>query len=335
MKKVLCIGSATKDIFLPLDEVKIIDNPGDVTAQKLMAFEYGAKLYASEIFEEVGGSAVNVAAGLARGGYRTFVLSRTSRSDIGKWITKGIGKLGIKKNYMQQTGGRESEVAVVVLDKKTIEHFILRTGDSVEAFDVSGALDSFDEKVHWIFVGSLKKDWQDKMDCIISFVAKKKSSIALNPSGYQIQNDAKELVKMMGKVEVLFVNRDEAIEIVKNVDGQVTDDPKYLYHRLRTFGCRVVTITDGENGAYAGDCNNIYHLGTRLIQKVDSLGAGDAFCSGFLSAYIENKDISRALAWGIANSGSVVSSVGGNRGLMDKKLLQQIGEKLVSDVKII
>ena len=76
MKKIVCVGSATKDIFLEINENKIIDNSQDITAKKLVAFELGAKVYASHCFERLGGSAVNVAAGLTKAGMRAFVFSK-------------------------------------------------------------------------------------------------------------------------------------------------------------------------------------------------------------------------------------------------------------------
>lgn len=332
MKKIICIGSATKDIFLPLSNVDVIDNAQDVTAQKLMAFEYGAKIYADKIIQTPGGSAVNVAVGLTKAGCRAFVFSRVSNSEIGKWILKNISKYKVKKNFMQQTGGVESEVSVVLLDTQTIEHVILRTGDSTEFFDVSKALNKFQQKVHWLYVGSQKKNWPEKMQSILEFAQQKKAQIAFNPSGYQITQDSKELVKYFPKVKILFLNRDEALEIVKNVEATVTDEPKFLLEKLKQFGANTVIITDGAKGAYAADEQGLYFLPAKIIQKVDSLGAGDAFCSGFLSVYIEEENTAEAMAFGMANSAGVIGKLGGVEGLLDSKELAKQAAELISTV---
>jgi sugar phosphate isomerase/epimerase len=53
-------------------------------------------------------------------------------------------------------------------------------------------LEKFKEKADWIFVASQKKNWQENMKRIIEFAGNKKAKIAFNPSGFQIENDAKE-----------------------------------------------------------------------------------------------------------------------------------------------
>jgi sugar/nucleoside kinase (ribokinase family) len=333
MKKVICIGSATKDMFVTIDKAAIIDNSQDVTAKKLMAFEYGAKIYADEFIEEVGGSAVNLAVGLTKGGYRCFVLARTARNDVGKWIEKKISKFKIKKNYMQQNGGVQSEAAVIIVDKRTIEHVILRTGDSVNQFNVSKALKNFREKVDWIYVGSLKENWQEKLTEIIAFAKKKKARVAFNPSSFQISNDSKKLKEYLVEIDLLLMNRDEAIEMIKNIDKKVEDQPNVLLARLGNFCPGAVVLTDGAEGAYAQDISGCYALAPQTLEKVDSVGAGDAFASGFLSAYIENGDVQEALCWGIVNSGSVIGKIGATAGLLARKELKKQSKALAGKVK--
>jgi fructokinase len=333
MKKIICVGSATKDIFIVLKETKIIDNSSDVTAKKLMAFEFGAKEYAEELREEIGGSAVNVAAGLAQAGIRSFVFARTSRDKTGKWILKNISKKGVKKNYMQQNGKTPNEVSVIISDKEHQDHIILRSGDSVENFDLEKALNKFREKTDWIFVASQKKGWQEKMAKIKEFAENKKAKIALNPSSFQISQDAKELKEVLSCVDILFLNRDEAIELIKNIEEDVKDDTGFLLDKLKFFGLKVVVITDGENGADVGNSEGNYHLDICVDKINDTVGTGDAFASGFLASFVEDKDARKALCWGMANSGSVVTGVGGTQRLLKRKEMKKKEEELINKIK--
>jgi sugar/nucleoside kinase (ribokinase family) len=333
MKKVICIGSATRDIFVYLKETKIIDNRQDITAKRLMAFELGAKEYASGFYEEVGGSAVNVGAGLVKAEIKSFVFSRVSKGEDGLWITKKIGKFKIKKNYLQKTGGEKSETSVIIADEKNRNHVILRTGDSVDNFDLEKAIRRFREKVDWLFFASQKRSWQAKMKLAIEFAKNKKAKIAFNPSSYQIKNSPNELADLMPALEIIFVNRDEAIELIKNVKGKVEDDMKYLLKELKDLGVKIAVITDGEKGAYVTDGSEDLMLKAKLIGRNDTVGAGDAFSSGFLAGYIENEDISRSLAWGIANSAGVVSRPGATNGLLKKKELKKQEIELINQIK--
>lgn len=332
MKKIVCIGSATKDIFILLQEAQIKENRKNLTEKKVMSFEFGAKIYAENLKEEIGGSAVNVATGLNLGGFRSFVLARTDKSEVGKWIQKKIGRLKLKKNYMQARGADPSAISAIISDKKHLDHTIVRTGDSVEWFDLEKALNKFREKADWIYVGSLKKNSVEKIEKIVNFAETKKAQIAFVPSSYQIENDIEKLVPYFGKFELTFMNRDEAIEILQKLKIDFKDQPKDLIQKLLKTGFGKIIITDGAEGAYAGDGQNIYHLGINETEKIETVGAGDAFVSGFLNTYIEEQDLKKGLAWGIANSGAVLTQIGSTKGLLKRKELKKIGNQLVKKI---
>ncbi|PIE00057.1 MAG: hypothetical protein CSA81_14140 [Acidobacteria bacterium] len=333
MKKVICIGSAAKDIFLSVTDSRIIDNSQDLTAQKLMAFELGAKVYADSCQEKIGGSAVNVAAGLTKAEVRAFIFARVGRGPAGDWIAKQIGKLKIKKNYLQQRGKTGSSIAVVVSDQKIHDRVIFRAGDSIEEFDLEKALARFREKVNWIYVASQKNGWQEKMKKVIDFAKQKKAKLAITPSSWQISKDANDFASILDKIEVLFLNRDEAIELVQNIQGEVEDKPKYLMEQLLKFGPQVVAITDGPKGAYVSGGKEIFFLPATAKVAKEALGAGDAFCSGFLANYIETANIKQSLAWGIVNAGGVVEKVGGTEGILKRKEIKYRAEELVEKAK--
>jgi len=337
MKKIICIGSATKDIFLQVSQSQVLDNPSrDITAKKLMAFEFAAKVYAERYLESVGGSAVNVAAGLTQAGFRSFCFSRVSKGETGKWILKRIGRLRIKKNYMQQREKEESEIAVIIADLQHKDHIIFRTGDSIENFDLKKALKKFREKVHWIFVASQKANWKENWREVVSFAKQKKAWLVLNPSGYQITNDAVELKTSIQQTEVIILNRDEAIEWIKRAENPVDfqDNPRYLLEKIFNWSRATVALTDGAAGAYAYNGETMLHLGITNDPIKETTGAGDAFSSGFLGGLIETSDLVKALSWGIANSGAAVSHPGGTTaGLLSRKELWRRGEQLEKKIK--
>lgn len=332
MKKVICIGSATKDIFVLLNETEIKENKKNLAEKKTISLEFGAKIYAENLLEEVGGSAVNVATGLNLGGYRSFVFARTDKSEVGKWIQKKIGRLKLKKNYMQARGADPSAISVIISDKKHLDHTIIRTGDSVEWFDLGKALKRFREKADWIYVGSLKEKSVEKMEKIIAFAQTKKAKLAFVPSSYQIQKDIQKLAKFFKEFELIFLNRDEAIEILQNLKIKFEDEPSDLIKKIHNLGFKVVALTDGAEGAYVTDGKNSYHLGITDTPKIETVGAGDAFASGFLNSYIEKEDIREALAWGIVNSGAVLTQIGSTKGLLKRKELKYQAEKNIKRV---
>ncbi len=335
MKKIICLGSATKDVFLSLGRTTIIDNSEDLTAKKLMGLEFGAKVYAEGYREEVGGSAVNVASGLTKGGTRAFIWARTCRRGTGKWILKQIGARKLKKNYMQQGGSQNSQISVVIADLAHNDHVILRTGDSVEGFDVAKAIEKFREKVDWIYIGSQKEGWEEDMEKVIEFSKDKKAGIAWNPSSFQIEKGSEALVKFLAEVDILFVNRDEALEIIQRVKGQVEDEMPKLLKQFLEWEVANIVITDGASGAYASNEEWTFYLPSIQDKNkvADTVGAGDAFVSGFLTSFSEKADLRRAMLWAMLASRRVITQLGATNGLMSRKQYKQWEKEIEKELR--
>ena len=81
----------------------------------------------------------------------------------------------------------------------------------------------------------------------------------------------------------------EATELAINAFGRKVDKKKinqsrYLLDTLKKLKMKNLIITAGDKGAYGLDEKGHYYFKpARKTKKVDTVGAGDAFASGFLS----------------------------------------------------
>lgn len=81
----------------------------------------------------------------------------------------------------------------------------------------------------------------------------------------------------------------------------------------------VVLITDGVNGSIASDGRTIVRAGVYDDRpSIDRTGAGDAFASGFLSAWAEDSNLKKAIIFASANASSVVMNIGAKTGILQK-----------------
>lgn len=71
-----------------------------------------------------------------------------------------------------------------------------------------------------------------------------------------------------------------------------------LIQRIHSLGTKIVCITRGGEGAILSIENQIYNQSIIPTKVVDTLGAGDSFIAGFLSSYVEKKDVHQALHMG-------------------------------------
>ncbi len=107
--------------------------------------------------------------------------------------------------------------------------------------------------------------------------------------------------------------------------GKPVRDMKQALQGLRNFGPEIVIVTDGPNGAYGTDGHRAWVAWPHPSHVVERTGAGDSFSTGVLSALIAGKKLDGALAWGSANSASVIEKVGPQQGLLTRpKLLTRL-----------
>ena len=215
-----------------------------------------------------------------------------------------------------------SDMSAIIVDKNSGERVIFSNQKA------NGNLEIIPEKIsgaEWIFIGDLHGNWQKHLDLIFETAKKNKIKLAYNPRQINIHDNAKKVIEKIAGTEILFVNKDEAMEIVLSVNNKKIDDEKYLLQELKKIGARIVVITDGVRGAWVTDGVETFFTHGIKVPAVDSTGAGDAFSSGFLAAYIKNKNIEECLQWGIINSSNEVQFYGAIEGLLgEEEILKKI-----------
>lgn len=314
MNKVICIGAATQDIFFPTSGGVILETPEDITSQRKIAFELGAKFQIEDRFESLGGCAVNQACGLSRLGVSVSCYTVLGNDMTGEWIKKELKKEKINDRLFIEENC-PSGLSAIVVDRNSGERIIFSNQEANERMKI---IPEKLEGAQWISVSDPNGDWKKILDDVFEAAKKAGAKIAFNPRGTNIQEDAAKVFEMAGSAEVFFVNKDEAIEILaaQNLEPETLNEEKYLLEKLKKSGAKIVVVTDGIRGAWATDGGKIIFVQAQARKAVDTTGAGDAFSSGFLAAYIKGKNLEECLKWGTANGGNSVNFYGGVEGLL-------------------
>lgn len=316
--KVICIGSASKDVFFPTDEALLIDTPDDITAKQKIAFELGGKYRVKDRFEAVGGVAANVACGLSRLGQSVAAYSCVGNDDMGKFILQSLIAEGVQTGLVQELADAKTDLSAIIVMEQNGERTIFHNRDANERLQVD---QSKLKGAEWLFVSALNGDWQQNLSAIVAAKKSSGAKLALNPGQHNIKEDAKRMMELLPEVDVLLLNKDEAIELLLHGDARPTDaelnDERFLLTALHTVGAKMIGMTDGKRGAWGYDGTEYWYCPIHTREAVvDSTGAGDAFGSGFFSALLSGHSLSEALQYGMANSGSVVGFYGAIAGLL-------------------
>jgi sugar/nucleoside kinase (ribokinase family) len=321
MFNVLTIGGATRDIIFVTDKGRIISTPQNLTEQKLLAFEYGAKIKSDQVYFSSGGGACNAAVSLSRLGIKTAALLRIGNDQNGIEIKNNLLREKVETKFIQEDKKTDTSISFIVVDKKRGDRVIFNWRGANRKLKVeSKKLKVADQK--WIYLTSLSDDWEKYLAEINSFVKKNKIRLAFNPGSAQIKAGRKKLLEILKSTEILLLNRDEAIELALSGEGEKQknknfNNPINLIKIIREWGPKIVIVTQGLSGAWVGDKENIYYARATSKKRIDTTGAGDAFGSGFLGGFIlSGGNIKESLKYAIINSGNVVGHYGAQEGLV-------------------
>ncbi len=340
--QVTTIGSATEDLIFLCSEALIL--PGDgPTREKIIGFEYGAKIPIGQIKNCLGGAGANVACGLSFLGLKTKACVAVGGDDTGKRIKRSLAQSGVGIDLVHSVYSSLSDRSVIMVESQDRDRTIFYSRDAGNHLQLK---DISKWRTEWVFISSLNLGWEKKLGQIMKLRRDWGTKIAFNPGKLQIKAGLDFLAPLLRETSILILNWDEALELVsgqrdlmeKSKGKKIT--PKKVIKYIQSKGPQVVIITRGRKGSLATDGSFFYRAPALSPKRVELTGAGDAFSSGFLAAWIHYPgDVKKALSWGMTNSGSSVMYFGAQKGLlklsqMKRKVNDVIMSNLISESSI-
>ncbi len=122
--------------------------------------------------------------------------------------------------------------------------------------------------------------------------------------------DFEVIETLLGFTDILKINEDELVIFADyfDIDPEVEKVCAYLDQH---FPMDLICVTLGSKGALLyKDGKTIEHIGYK-VQVADSIGAGDAFLSGFIKVYLEEQSLDKALDFACKLGAFVASKKGG------------------------
>jgi len=171
----------------------------------------------------------------------------------------------------------------------------------------------------WIHVAELGGGYEKLYNDIDACAHRRGTKLSLNPGEIQLRERKREMMHLLKCTELLFLNRREARLLLKTQ----SDNIRNLIVKVKALGPSYVVITDGQQGAYAYDGEQLNYAPMFPGKRKEATGAGDAFSVGFLGAMMYGKTHREALMWGSVNAASVVQFVGPTDGLLTHTEIQR------------
>ena len=135
-----------------------------------------------------------------------------------------------------------------------------------------------------LMLGNLHPDIQMK---VIEQMARKPKLTVLDTMNYWMTHTWDELMKVLGEVDVLAINDEEA----RQLSGEYSLVKAAA--RISSMGPEYVVIKKGENGALLFHHDRIFFAPALPLEEIfDPTGAGDTFAGGFAGYVAETQNIS-------------------------------------------
>lgn len=268
---ILCVGEALVD-FIGHQEGVHINNTRDY-------------------HRYLGGSPTNVAMNTARLGLNTTLVASIGNDGLGAYILERLNEVEINIDHIQKIETSPTSIIFVSRSLDTPDFIPYRNADFLITEDqIPTSLLEKTTIFHTTCFALSKKPAQE------TIIKKAKEAYNL---GCQLSID-------INYSEKIWQDKENALTIIKEYCSyhplvKISEDDiarlfgsnlshDEVFNFFHTLGVNMVCLTLGKNGVKLSQCNQ------KLIQKpaieiskvMDATGAGDAFWSGFLFAYLKN-----------------------------------------------
>lgn len=302
MYDVLTIGSATVDIYMKSADFHLQKTDEGL----LLCQEYGGKMDI-ELFQMTpGGAGTNTAVGFSRMGFKTAAVVEIGKDMMGQMVWDELQRENVSTEFIISEKSEQTGVSVLLISGDGGRSALTHRGASshLEARDIPwNSL----KNTRWIHLSNVAGD-TELLFTLFDFIRETKIGFSWNPGKKELEMIAADKIQVEQiSADMLFMNAEEW-EVVAPVQERI------LKHIPK------VIVTDGYKGG------KLYLKGeyqfTYEAVKVDvtqETGAGDAYVTGFVSAYLSGQDLKEACMWGVQNSTSVIQKMDAKQGLLTKQ----------------
>jgi len=311
----VAIGDLVVDAFIELDKDEADVSIDMDTGRKTLMMKFGEKLpYKDVTVVNAVGNSPNASVSAHRLGLRSALVTSVGHDRNGKDCIDALRTEGVHTDYVKAHEG-----------KFTNYHYVLRYGPErtilIKHEKFPYLLPHFEVPPRFIYFSSIGEHGMPLHFDVARYVKEHpESKLVFQPGTFQIKLGYEKLKEIYEVTEIFFCNKEEA-QMILGTDEQHMPT---LLRKFKELGPKLPVITDGPNGAYVVDENDIaWHMPMYPdpANPVDRTGAGDAFASTFTSAIALGLSPAEALSWGPINSMSVVQYIGAQKGLLKRDQL--------------
>ena len=306
-------GTATSPGVAPAPDAAPIPDvtraPGDGAAQVVTLGEtmalmrsavVGSLAHLPGLDVAVGGAESNLAIGLRRLGVPTAWISRVGDDPLGERVMREILAEGVEVHCAIDPSRPTGLMLKSRPTATTTRVDYYRAGSAASALSPADLPDGLIEQARVLHLSGitplLSRSAHTTMLAAVQRAVAAGTTVSLDVNHRARLGGRDELARLLGEVLEyvdLLVGGPE--ELAALAPGVVEDDHRGLLTTLAREG-RQVVLKRGADGAAALADGELHEAPAHRVAVLDTVGAGDAFVAGYLSAQLEGLDVAARLA---------------------------------------
>lgn len=277
-----------------------------------------------QISMTIGGDAINEATIMSRLGHRIGLMSMVGRDAVGNVIIEHCEKNGIDYSGIKVREGIDTSINVGLVTADGERTFVTNRNGSLWKMTIDDVDLSRLKEARLLSLASIFNN--PLLDCqaLVKIFQEAKAQdmiICADMIKARLGETLDDIREALGYVDYFFPNYDEACLMTEETELEKIAD-KFL-----DCGIQHVVIKTGRKGCYikSQDGSVLEVPAMKGITAIDTIGAGDNFASGFITAILEGKSLKECAEFANVTASISVQSIGATTGVQKR---EQVDERL-------
>jgi len=274
--------------------------------------------YVTSYTETCGGSAANTIVGLARLGCKCGFIGKVAGDREGKMQLRDFRESSIDVNGVIHAETGRSGIVMGFVDAKGERALYIDPGvnDTISFEEINSEYVPNTEFIHLTsFVGEKPFKTQTRLLTTLP----EKVRISFDPGALYARLGFAQLKPIIERAFVVMPNLGELELLTGETDYRVGADS------LIKKGSKIVAVKLGSRGCYVTDGKKSHLIEPFRVKVVDTTGAGDAFCAGFLYGLLKGKNLHECGQIGNFVASRCITEMGARTGLPHCRDLALLG----------
>jgi len=260
----------------------------------------------------IAGAESNVAIGMSRLGHRVAWAGRVGQDESGALVMRTLAAEGVDGRAIARAGYRATGMLIFEKRLPDVTRVEYHRRDSAGsrwcAADAERALSLNPRLVHVTGITpALSEEAREATYALVDGAKRQGATVSVDINFrsrlWSAETAAPHLSRLVSGADIVIASPDEL--------DLVGGDPAALIRA----GAREVVVKNGAAGATAYDAERSVTVPARKVTVVDSIGAGDAFSSGYLSGSLDGLSLGERMERAVVLGAFAVSSDGDWEGL--------------------